>query len=478
MNLINAMRLNNKINNTKGGLYNKSTLDANLDFFAGVSRYNNETYIQEKFAKAFIEDDMMALANLLYVLDIRGGKGERRIFKKCFSLLAGADKEKALKVLYLIPLLGRYDYILEGLNTLIDEEVVTLIKEQLNKDLNTDNPSLLAKWLPTLRTHNKNNYLAKQLVKKLDLSEKEYRKVLSELRSKINIVEKNITNQTFDNIDFNAVPCKAMLKYNRFFENNLSEKYNEYLDSLKKGEAKVNTNGLFCYEIVKKVYANNYRHDELLNQMWENQKDVLKDINTNVLVVADTSGSMCCFNDLPLANSVGLAMYTAQHNTGIFKDTFITFSTNPTIQHIVGEDISTRLRGIKTINANTDIDKVFKLILSKFVNKNVKKEDMPSHILIISDMEFDQGVYSECGTNFDGWKKAFKEKGFELPKIIFWNVAAQTYGYPVTKQENDVVMVSGFSTNVLENIFTLEKYNPVDCMVSTLDKYVKMLIEK
>lgn len=475
MNLINAMKNKNLILNTKGGLYHKSTFDANLDFFCGLNRFNKVNTIKEAFAKAFIEDDITAIANLLYVLDIRGGKGERKIFKECFTLLANADKDLALKVLYLIPILGRYDYILCGLNTLINDEVIDLIKEQLNKDLSIDNPSLLAKWLPSLRTHNKTNYQAKELVKKLEISEEEYRKTLATLRSKINIVEKNLTEKTFDKIDFNAIPCKAMLKYKEFFERELSEEYQNYLTSLQRKEAKVNTSGLYCYEIIQKVWQNNYKRDILLDQMWENQKDLLKNINKNILVVADTSGSMRWYNDLPLANSIGLALYISQRNTGIFKDKFITFSSSPKIQSITGEDIATKLRGIKTINSNTDIDKVFTLILKEFINENVNKEDFPSHILIVSDMEFDDGVYSKGGTNFEGWKKAFEAKGYKLPTVIFWNVAAEVKGFPVTKKDNDVVMVSGFSTNILENLFDLDNYSPVDCMMSTLDKYLKLL---
>ena len=475
MNLINAMINKNLVLNTKGGLYHKSTFDANLDFFCGINRYNDVIKIKEAFAKAFIEDDITAIANLLYVLDIRGGKGERKIFKECFTLLANADKELALKVLYLIPFLGRYDYILCGLNTLINDEVIKLIKDQLNKDITSNNPSLLAKWLPSLRTHNKTNYLAKELVKKLQMSEKEYRKILSDLRSKINIVEKNLTNKTYANINFSHVPCKAMLKYKDFFERELSKQYQEYLTSLQKSEAKVNTSGLYCYEIINKVMRNNYRKDILLDQMWENQKDLLKDVDKNILVVADTSGSMTFGDNLPLANSIGLAMYIAQRNTGIFKDKFITFSSTPKIQTITGEDIASKLRGIKTINSNTDIDKVFKLILKEFINKDVNKQDFPSHIVIISDMEFDSGVYSKGGTNFEGWKKAFEEQGFTLPTIIFWNVAAWVNGFPTTKKDNDVVMVSGFSTNILDNLFNLDNYNPTNCMLSTLDKYLKLL---
>lgn len=475
MDLIKALQIENTITNTKGGQYYETSFDANLDFFAGISRNNTALKIKDCFVKALSENNELALANLLYVLDIRGGKGERRIFKKCFVTLCNTNKDLALKVLKFIPSLGRYDYICHGLYTLINDEVVALIKEQLNKDMVTNSPSLLAKWLPSLRTHNTNNKQAKYLVKQLGISEKEYRVMLSTLRAKINIVEKNLTNKTFDNIKFNEVPSKAMLKYKNFFNDNLTEKYHEYLASLVKKESKVNTSGLFCYEIIKKVYEFNHNDDILLDAMWKQQKDVLHGINKNILVVADTSGSMTIPNNIPIATSIGLALYTASHNTGVFKDHFITFSSRPKLQKVQGKTITEMVRNVDVIVDNTDIDKVFQLLLKTAEKHNLNDNDMPSHILIVSDMEFDAGVYSKEETNFKGWKKAFEEKGYKLPTIIFWNVAAHTNGLPATKYDNDVVMVSGFSTNILENIFTLENYNPVDCMLSTLDKYLKML---
>lgn len=371
--------------------------------------------------------------------------------------------------------LGRFDYILEGIDTSIYSEIISLIKKQLEEDLNSDNPSLLAKWLPSHRIHKTNSIVARKIMSGLNMSEKEYRKTLANLRKKLNIIERNLTERNYDNIDFNKVPTKAMLKYRCAYYDNMTIKYEEYKSKVREGKAKVNTEGLFVYEVVKDLVLGHDVDSDLYDLMWTKQKDLLKDVNSNILVMADTSGSMTCCGGLPLATSIGLALYTAERNKGIFKNHFITFSEKPYLCEVKGKNLKEKIENIPCYVANTDIDKAFQLVLNTAVENKIKKDEMPSHILIISDMEFDVGVYSKRGTNFSGWKKNFEDKGFKLPKIVFWNVAAYTNGVPATKFDNDVALISGFSTNILENIFSIENYNPVEVMLEKLDKYLKML---
>ena len=191
--------------------------------------------------------------------------------------------------------------------------------------------------------------------------------------------------------------------------------------------------------------------------------------------MADTSGSMTCYGGIPYATSIGLALYTAERNTGIFKNHFITFSDNPYLCEIKGKTIKDKISNIPSIVANTDIDKAFELILKTAKEQKLPQEELPSHLLIISDMEFDRGVYSKNGTNFDGWKQAFNLEGYKLPIIIFWNVAGSTKGIPATKFDNDVAIISGFSTNILENLLTLENYTPTNIMLEKLAIYLEML---
>lgn len=475
MNLLNGMKKNSTITNTKGSEYYMTTYNSNLDVFTMLSRFNSDEELIRLFNNALNENEEMALANLLYILDIRGGKGERRIFKTIFKDLCLNHSSAALRVLPFISELGRYDYILVGIDTPIEKEVISLIKKQLEIDMESTNPSLLAKWLPSHRTHNVNSLIAKKIMKSLNMTEKEYRQTLSQLRNKLNIVEKNLTEKTYENIDFSKVPTKAMLKYTNAYMKRMPNEYSEYKNSVKNGETKINTEGLFAYEIVKKLMWGEKTDNELYDLMWNNQKDVLKGCDTNVLVMADTSGSMTCYGAIPYATSIGLALYTAERNTGIFKNHFITFSAKPYLCEVKGNTIKEKIANIPTIVANTDIDKAFELILNTAKDNKLKQNELPSHLLIISDMEFDRGVYSENGTNFDGWKKAFKSKGYKLPTVIFWNVAGSTQGAPVTKFDKDVAMISGFSTNILENLLTLENYEPTNIMLEKLTIYLEML---
>lgn len=475
MNLLDGMKINSTITNTKGSNYYKSTYNSNLDLFTMVSRYNSNDEIIRLFSNALNENESLALANLLYILDIRSGKGERRIFKIIFNYLCINNPNYALKVLPFISKLGRYDYILVGIDTPINDEVISLIKTQLEEDLKSEYPSLLAKWLPSHRTHKVNNIIAKKIMKSLGMTEKEYRKTLSKLRDKINIVEKNLTDKKYEKIDFSKVPTKATLKYTNAYINRMPDKYSEYKNEVKEGNTKINTDGLFAYEIIKKILWGKNIDCELYDLMWNRQKDVLKGCNTNVLVMADTSGSMMSFKGIPYATSVGMAIYTAERNTGIFKNHFLTFSDNPYLCEVKGKTITQKVSNIPCYVANTRIDKAFKLILETAKENKLEQKELPSHLLIISDMEFDRGVYSKTGTNFDGWKKAFNDEGYKLPIIIFWNVAGSTNGVPVTKFDQDVAMISGFSTNILDNILTLDKYSPTDVMLDKLSKYLEML---
>ena len=299
MTLINALKQASLKENPKGGMYYQTSYNANLDLFCGISRYNSDAEITLAFNNALAEDRGLAVANLLYLLDIRAGKGERHLFKVCMKELCLKALPEAKQVIDLIPSLGRYDYLMVAFSTPLEEYALELIKRTLEADLECEYPTLLAKWLPSHRAHAKNSPEAKLIRKYLGLSERDYRKMLATLRAKLNIIEHNITAKCYSGIDFSKVPTKAMLRYSSLFMEHCPNEFNAYKDSVLKGENKINTAGLFCYEIVKKSFANNADKD-LLEAMWEKQRDVFK-TDKNILVMADVSGSMTSYDALPYA---------------------------------------------------------------------------------------------------------------------------------------------------------------------------------
>ena len=497
---------------------NESTLNFNLDMFAYSSRYYKQNYEKNKnrFKNALIENDEIALANLLYTLDIRNGKGERALFKSYFSALIEMNKDYAIQILPYISELGRWDYVFEGIGTEIEENVYELIRAYLMIDIknyNDNKPvSLLAKWLPSIKTHNKKNYFAIKLAKKLNLTEKEYRKILSKLRDRLNIVEKHITNKEYEKIEYISVPSKAMVKYKNLFFTKDEVRFKEFIEELKDSK-KAKYDNLFMNDFAKMYLDNlmkigiNYFYERtikeacrllfnnfflkdleensqillqnlkneknLINTMWKKQSKI--EFDKNVLVIADTSGSM---EGTPFETAISLAIYISQNNKSEeWRNKFIIFSSD-CIEYSYNKnaEFTDIIDEIPLIVENTNIDKVFKKILNDSVEKNLPQLD---EVIIISDMEFDEVQDKKNMSNFKYWKSEFAKHNYELPKIIFWNVAKNVGSFPVTKLDYGTCLVSGYSKNILKSIIDIENFDLIDIMLKTLKEknYFKMVKE-
>ena len=497
---------------------NESTLNFNLDMFAYSSRDPKQDYEKNKnrFKNALIENDKTALANLLYTLDIRNGKGERALFKSYFSALIEMNKDYAIQILPYISELGRWDYVFEGIGTEIEENVYELIRAYLMMDIknyNENKPvSLLAKWLPSIKTHNKKNYFAVKLAKKLNLTEKEYRKILSKLRDSLNIVEKHITNKEYEKIEYISVPSKAMVKYKNLFFTKDEVRFKEFIEELKDSK-KAKYDNLFMNDFAKmyldnlmkiginyfyertikeacrllfnnfflkdleensQILLQNFKNEKnLINTMWKKQSKI--EFDKNVLVIADTSGSM---EGTPFETAISLAIYISQNNKSEeWRNKFIIFSSD-CIEYSYDKDaeFTDIIDNIPLIAENTNIDKVFKKILNDSIEKNLPQLD---EVIIISDMEFDMVQDKKDMSNFKHWKSEFAKYNYELPKIIFWNVARNVESFPVTKLDYGTCLVSGYSKNILKSIIDIENFDPIDIMLKTLEKknYFKMVKE-
>lgn len=464
-----------------GSLTYSTSLSSNVDlFFLGSAlRGQSESRITNLFAKAMAEDSRIAMANLWYIRDIRGGQGERQQARNIVKYLA-KNYTDLITVEFINKLVnyGRYDDILVLLDTHKDL-VIEYIRERLGNE-----DSLLAKWLPSENTSSvKTKQYAKMIRKGLGISSQEYRKILSQLRAKQHLVETALTNKDYDSIQYDHLPSKAGLKYRKAFLNNDAERYKAFLTAVNSGEKKINTGTLTPVDIVGKYFTHSWgscsrpSDDVVLNTMWNNLPDVFNGEYENSIVVADTSGSMTSsYNGTsvkPISVCVALAMYIAERNKGLFKDTFMTFSDRPQLQEIKGKDLFEKINNLSSADwaGSTNLDAVFDKILRACCEHNVDADECPKRIYIISDMEFNNCVYSDT-TTMNRIRQKYIECGYEIPQIFFWNVNSKTENVPVRFNEKGVGLISGFSPIILRYILNKEEVTPETIMMETLSRYL------
>ncbi|MCL2527960.1 MAG: DUF2828 domain-containing protein [Defluviitaleaceae bacterium] len=472
--------LKNQVNRTfteNNAVTNLSTGSHCLDLFAtiGALRSASEQEITTRFTRAWAENPDLTIKILFYARDIRGGLGERSVFRIILRNMATTAPASLLKNLWAIPEYGRYDDLLVLLDTPLRKDVITFIKSQLYMDTTALEDgkaiSLLGKWLPSINANNKATVrYAKLLAKEMGMLEASYRKTLSKLRAHIAIIENNLREMDYT-FDYEKQPSKAMMKYRKAFLRNDGERYKGFLSSVAKGEAKLNTGTLFPYEIIRPLINSTISSDEQasIDATWNAQDDYTN--GENALVVIDGSGSMYGYgNPKPAEVALSLGIYFAERSKGGFANHFITFSQNPRLVEIKGRNISEKVQYCRSYNevANTNIKKVFDLILQTAVDNKLSQEELPSTLYIISDMEFDSCAVDADITNFEYAKKAFEAKGYALPIVVFWNVQSRNQQQPVTINEQGVVLVSGASPRVF-SMLTSGSMTPMKYMLETLE---------
>ena len=509
MNALQAMKMQLNVARTENGdLTYKSTGSACLDFFSlcGGMRRNLED-LDKLFAKAYAKNPVVAIKILFYMRNIRGGLGERNSFRVLLKELAQFYPEMAKQIVYAVPEYGRWDDLLVLLDTPVKDDAIALIKSQIEKDkkamekgkdpsTGSGAVSLLGKWLPSINTSSKESVArAKIIMAALGMKAVEYRKLCSALRKEIKILEDNLRRKDYT-FDYSKQPSQAMLRYKKAFMRNDEERYKSFLnkvveqaEKLARGEeipeeerVKLNTKTLYPYQIVGPFMKYG------INQMDEGQVLSLEaswkaldrgNFDSKTIVVRDGSGSMYRGDgeSAPISIATSLALFFAEQLTGPYKNSFITFSENPQLIQIP-ENCDTLKKKLNYIHkfdevANTDIGKVYRLILDVAKSGNVPKEEMIERVLIISDMEFD--FCAEGISSFEYWKSEFEAAGYELPEIVFWNVEARDTHLPVTMNEKGVKLVSGASANIFADVVSgdLKVVTPYEFMLQILEPYAE-----
>ena len=479
MNFSEVMREESKWTKTENGADAKNTTDsALLDMFAtiGSMRSRSEDEIVQKFELAFQEDPLGAMRCLFYARDIRGGLGERRVFRVLLPYIAKNHPEAMHKTLKFVPEYGRWDDLYSLINTYFESDMWALIRNQLVQDRNAmevNKPcSLLAKWLKKADASSPNTRkLGIYTAKELGMSVYDYKRLCVKLRKYIDVVEQRMSANEWDTINYPAVPSRAMMNYRKAFARHDQERFDEYLNKVQSGEQKINSATLYPYDIVEKIlYCG--EDSKVLEVQWNNLPDYV-DGNVNAVVMADVSGSMeCNAGGRPLATSIGLAMYFAERNKGPYHNMFMTFSENPQFVEVKGKTITQKINFISKAEwgRNTDLEKALLKILDVAIENNCSQEEMPKSLIIISDMEIDCCTRQNHRENFyDYVYRVYEEHGYKIPNVVFWNVNSRHDVFLADKNRKGVQLVSGQSASTFKNLIGCVDKTPVEMMYEVLN---------
>lgn len=479
---IKALKNENNITMTENGATAyKTTNNACLDAFGalGAMRFSSDEDIINIFSKAFAEDHALAVKMLFYMRDIRGGQGARKVFRVIVKWLAEKSPVYVVNNLDNFLEYGRGDDIICLLDSSIKNHVINWAFEQLKEDWvaykEGRSCSLLAKWMPSENTSSKETRRAARIfIEGFKWKPAYYRKMLSTLRNYLKVVERTMSAREWTNIEYGAVPAKAAINYADAFVRHDEEGYVQYLRDVANGDAKVNAKSLFPVDIVHQIMEKRYRvtiKDRILyNAMWQALPNYCEGHEETGICVVDTSGSM---SGLPMEVAISLGMYCGDKCRGPFQGHFITFSSEPALQTISGSDIVDKVRNLERADwsMNTDLEKVFDLILRTGVQNHVSDEDMPKKLYIISDMQFD-----EARSDYGGWygyhrprapfmqsmRKKYETAGYTMPIIVYWNVRQSNCGmFQSTFEGEQCCMVSGYSASLFKSIIEGTTYEEV-----------------
>lgn len=438
-----------------GGLTNTTSLNKNVDLFSVIAsaRKNDITPL---FYGALGEDQDLAIRILLWSRDVRGGAGERATFRKLFKELIKTNAVVAKNVLRAIPELGRWDDALVAFETTLERDALRLIARALaTKD------GLCAKWMP------RKGAIANKIRSYMRLTPKQYRKALVSLSS---TVEQQMCANEWTEINYEQVPSVASARYQAAFRRHDPVGYENFANRLQTGEAKINASVVFPHDVIRSIRNGNAA---VVNAQWDALPNYLEGTSERILPVVDVSGSMSVLISGSISAmdvAVGLGLYLSERNNSIFKDQFVTFSRAPAMVKVTG-NLITRYNSMIRADwgMNTDIELTFKTILKKAVTAGVPADEMPTKVLILSDMEFDRCTTNADMTMFNSVRKMYEKAGYELPHLVFWNLNGRVGNVPVRADQTGTALISGFSPVMVKSVLGGE-LSPVKAMLDTVMK--------
>lgn len=433
-----------------------NTGEALTDFFfkVGASRNLSETEIQAMFMRAFGADKEIATRILLWARDIRGGAGERRVFRELMLWLEKNYPAETIKLLPYVSEFGRWDDLLIFKSDRVLGEALKICALALRSG-----DGLAAKWMP------RKGLVSAKLRTVMGMSPKAFRKMLVGLT---NVVETKMCAQDWNSIEFGKLPSLASKQYQKAFGRHAPEAYTSYIEALKKGDAKINANAIFPHDVIVGLRKGNV---DVAEKQWDALPNFMSDIG--MLPVVDVSLSMTWVQlsptVQPLDVAIALGLYMSDKNKGPYKDLICTFSTQPVLESVKG-DLRTRYNRVRSMNVSgsTDIEKTVKLILDVAVKNEVPQADMPKFVVIFSDMQFNECTQGASLSALDMMRARYRQAGYEMPAVVFWNLNSHD-NVPAKFNEAGVMLVSGFSPAILKSILSAKTVTPYDLMMEAVN---------
>jgi hypothetical protein len=471
--LLAAMQTKNS--RTENGMMTNSTsLNNCVDLFfqIGAMRGQDKTRLINAFTKAFGENPLTAMRLLFWARDVRGGAGERQIFKDIVTYLANNRTEVMRKNIHLVSEFGRWDDLLVLIGTPLENDALEVIAKGL-----ADKNGLCAKWMPRPNVKNREAKRQAHAIRNfLGMSPKEYRKMLVE---NSNTVEQLMCANEWSTIEYSKLPSKAMSDLMKAFSKHDKDRFGAYLTSLEKGETKINAGAVYPYDIIKNLKQGNTRG---ANAQWDALPNYMDGNEERVLPLVDVSGSMNCAaggnaNITCMDVAISLGLYISERNVGPFKDAFITFHDSPSLEVVKG-NLNERYNQMAHAKwgGSTNLQGAFKVLLEKAVRSKVAPSEMPTMMLILSDMEFNQAVGGGWGgrtswtdTAQEMIEKMYAEAGYTMPKIVYWNIQSRSdSNKPVQFDKKGTALVSGFSPALLTSLLAGKEMTPFSMMMEVI----------
>ena len=422
---------------TNGAVTNQTSGKQCLDLFQtiGNMRYADRLQILEEFEKSYKEDKELATQVLFWARAARIGSGERKTFHTILSEIGKTSPDFVSDNAKTIAELGYWKDLVPYLHI---PSVVAVFAQAIR-----DKDRLACKWAPRK---------CAVLRDELGWTNKQYRKWL---KVHSETVEQKMSMKKWGGVEYSSVPGSAMRKYSRAFGKNDFDRFDDWKNDK---TSKASVSATYPHEVLA------CDDDSLAEKLWNNLPDLLSESNENILPMIDVSGSM--FGQ-PLAVAMSLGMYLSERTKGEFKDLFLTFSENPELVRLQGDSVAERLRNISQADwgMSTDFTKAYQHILDIAVHHDVVPESMPTMLLVLSDMQFNDSQRDV--THFTHMKEEYEKAGYKLPKIVFWNLDAHM-GTPAECDDDSVAMVSGFSPSIMKAVLNAENFTPMDVMLEAL----------